>query len=136
MQNTIDILKQLPPGFYLGFTALFGLIFGSFANVVIWRFPRKESILKPGSHCPHCNRPIRWFDNVPLLSYLILRGKCRDCHTHISLRYPVVELLVALVAMWGVAVLQGDPVRQILAVLLSPILISLAIIDIESMELP
>ncbi len=136
MSNAFEIYRQLPLAFYLGCTALLGVIFGSFANVLIWRLPRKESIMKPDSHCPHCNKPIHWYDNIPLLSYLILRGKCRSCHKHISFRYPLVELIVALVSIWGVAVWQGDPTRQILAIVLSPILIALALIDIESMELP
>ena len=136
MPNIIDSFRQLPLTFYLTFAAVFGVIFGSFSNVLIWRLPRKESILKPGSHCPHCNKPIRFYDNVPLLSYLILRGKCRDCHKHISARYPLVELLVALIAIWGIVVWQGDAPRQLLAFLLAPVLITLALIDIESMELP
>ena len=76
--------------------ALFGLAFGSFLNVCIVRLPRKQSILVPRSHCPLCNHPIRWFDNIPLVSYLFLRGRCRDCHARISPQYAVVEALTAL----------------------------------------
>jgi leader peptidase (prepilin peptidase)/N-methyltransferase len=76
--------------------ALFGLAFGSFLNVCIVRLPRKQSILTPGSHCPLCNHPIRWFDNIPLVSYLLLRGRCRDCHARISPRYVTVEALTAI----------------------------------------
>jgi leader peptidase (prepilin peptidase) / N-methyltransferase len=72
-----------------------GLAFGSFLNVCITRIPRDQSIVSPPSHCPHCNRPIRWRDNIPLLSWIVLRGRCRDCGQPISLRYPVVELLTA-----------------------------------------
>jgi len=75
---------------------ILGLIFGSFLNVCIVRLPRKESILVPGSHCPHCKHPIRWFDNIPLVSYVLLRGRCRDCHARISPQYAVVEALTAL----------------------------------------
>ena len=74
----------------------FGLIFGSFLNVCIVRLPRKESILVPGSHCQHCKHRIRWFDNIPLVSYVLLRGRCRDCHARISPQYAVVEALTAL----------------------------------------
>lgn len=76
--------------------AVFGLVFGSFLNVCIVRLPRKQSILVPRSHCPVCKHPIRWFDNIPLLSYLLLRGRCRDCHARISPLYPSVEALTAL----------------------------------------
>jgi len=76
--------------------AVFGLVLGSFLNVCIVRLPRKQSILLPGSHCPLCKHPIRWYDNVPLVSYLVLRGRCRDCHARISPQYAVVEALNAL----------------------------------------
>ena len=76
--------------------ALFGLVFGSFLNVCIVRLPHKQSILLPGSHCPLCEHPIRWFDNIPLASYLILRGRCRGCHARISPQYAFVEAVTAL----------------------------------------
>lgn len=79
------------------FIALLGLVLGSFLNVCIRRVPQQESIVFPGSHCPQCNHPIRWYDNVPLLSYLILRGHCRDCRARISPLYPTVEALAAVV---------------------------------------
>jgi leader peptidase (prepilin peptidase)/N-methyltransferase len=69
-----------------------GLLFGSFLNVCISRLPRHESIVRPGSHCPHCGKPIRWYDNVPILSWILLRCRCRDCKAAISWRYPLVEL--------------------------------------------
>jgi len=72
---------------------LFGLIVGSFANVLIHRLPRGESVVTPGSHCPACGAPIRWFDNIPVLSWLLLRGKCRVCRAAISPRYPLIELV-------------------------------------------
>ena len=75
---------------------LAGLIFGSFLNVCISRIPRDLSIVSPASHCPHCRASIRWRDNVPLLSWIILRGRCRDCGLRISLRYPAVELVTAI----------------------------------------
>jgi leader peptidase (prepilin peptidase)/N-methyltransferase len=82
--------------FYI-FIALFGLCLGSFLNVCISRLPRGESIVLPSSHCPKCNHAIRWYDNIPLVSYLDLRGRCRDCHVRISPIYPSVEALTALV---------------------------------------
>lgn len=75
------------------FAFVFGAVVGSFLNVCICRMPKDESVVFPPSHCPQCNYLIRWYDNVPLLSYLLLRGKCRGCGTHISLQYPLVELL-------------------------------------------
>ena len=86
---------------------LFGLVFGSFLNVCITRLPRQESILAPRSRCPRCGKPIRWYDNIPVLSYLILRGRCRDCHEPISALYPLVELLTA--AVWLAAFLEYGP---------------------------
>lgn len=71
----------------------FGAVFGSFANVVIHRLPRGESVAFPGSHCPNCGRSIAWFENVPLLSYVALRARCRGCSKPISIRYPAVEAL-------------------------------------------
>jgi leader peptidase (prepilin peptidase) / N-methyltransferase len=77
--------------------ALFGLIFGSFLNVCILRVPRRESIVTPGSHCPNCGQGIRWHDNIPVVSYILLRGRCRDCGHRISALYPAVEILTAVV---------------------------------------
>lgn len=74
---------------------LFGLIIGSFLNVVIWRVPRGESLVTPASHCPSCDSGIAPYDNVPVLSWLVLRGRCRHCGSRISFRYPLVELLTA-----------------------------------------
>lgn len=73
-----------------------GLLIGSFLNVVIGRLPHGQSIVRPGSHCPKCEHELRWFENVPVVSYFVLRGRCRSCKEAISIRYPVVELLTAL----------------------------------------
>ncbi|MBV9497633.1 MAG: prepilin peptidase, partial [Acidobacteria bacterium] len=81
----------------LGFYAFaLGAVIGSFLNVVIHRWPREESIVFPGSHCPNCNAAIRWYDNIPLLSWTVLRGRCRSCATPIAVRYPLVEAANAL----------------------------------------
>ena len=74
----------------------FGLAWGSFLNVVIYRLPLRMSLFKPSSSCPHCNEKIKFYDNIPVLSFLLLRGKCRHCKGKISLRYPLVELLTAV----------------------------------------
>jgi prepilin signal peptidase PulO-like enzyme (type II secretory pathway) len=73
-----------------------GAVLGSFLNVVIYRLPRRESLIWPGSHCPKCGHLIRWYDNIPILSWLLLQGRCRDCSAPISARYPVIEALAAL----------------------------------------
>lgn len=91
MATTVD------PAFWIGFAFLFGLVIGSFLNVVIFRLPEGQSIVSPGSRCPGCEAPIAWYDNVPVLSFLVLRGRCRHCRLAISYRYPSVELLTGLV---------------------------------------
>ena len=73
-----------------------GLCVGSFLNVVIYRLPNGMNLAKPASHCPKCKKEIKWYDNIPVLSYIILGGKCRNCKTHISFRYTLVELLNAI----------------------------------------
>jgi len=84
----------------LVFSALFGAVVGSFLNVVILRLPREDaSIVFPASHCPKCEHPLAWYENIPVLSYIVQLGKCRHCKTSISLQYPVVELLMAVLAM-------------------------------------
>src|SRR5690606_24465130 len=79
-----------------GFVAVLGLIIGSFLNVVVWRVPRGESVNKPRSACPECGHRLRARDNVPVLSWLVLRGKCRACGAPISARYPTIDLLTAV----------------------------------------
>ena len=75
---------------------LFGLVIGSFLNVCIYRIPRRESVAWPGSHCPACGYVLKYYDLIPLLSFLLLAGKCRQCRSHISWRYPTVEALTGL----------------------------------------
>jgi len=87
----------MPDWLAIIFLALFGACIGSFLNVVIYRLPRKESIVSPPSHCPGCNRPIGWYDNIPVVSYLWLGGRCRSCGLPISPRYSLVELVTAVV---------------------------------------
>ena len=82
--------------FETGIFFLLGLLLGSFANVLIWRIPRHEGWAMSRSRCPKCSKQIAWYDNIPLVSYLLLRGRCRQCGQPISLRYPIVELLMAL----------------------------------------
>lgn len=85
-------------------TGLFGAVIGSFLNVVVYRVPRGESLVSPGSHCPECGAPVRPYDNVPIVSWLVLRGRCRDCGARIPVRYPLLELLTLIVFAAVVAV--------------------------------
>ncbi len=81
------------------FVFVFGAAIGSFLNVCIFRLPKNNSIIKPPSQCPNCHHPIRFYDNIPLISYLFLKGKCRDCGEKISWRYPLVEFVTAILAL-------------------------------------
>lgn len=114
---------------------LFGLLIGSFLNVVIWRVPRGESVISPASHCPGCDREIGARDNVPVLSWLLLRGRCRHCGTRISARYPLVELgtgvLFAVVA-WHF----GPHVVVLPYLYLAGIAVALTFIDLDHKRLP
>lgn len=120
---------------YLIALTLFGLVFGSFANVLVWRIPRDESIVSPGSRCPSCGKPIRWYDNVPVLSWVILRARCRDCGEPISVRYPLVELLSG--ALWLAAGLRfGISGETLACVVLFYLLLVLSFIDLDVRRLP
>jgi leader peptidase (prepilin peptidase) / N-methyltransferase len=107
-----------------------GLVIGSFLNVVIWRVPRGESIVRPPSHCPGCDTPIAPRDNIPVVSWLLLRGRCRHCRTRISVRYPAVELATAALFV-GVAVKIGPHAALPAYLYLAAIAIALALIDLE-----
>ena len=82
------------------FSFLFGASIGSFLNVVIFRMPRGISIIKPNSFCPQCKKPIPWFENIPIVSYIVLRGRCSGCRKRISIKYPLIEVLTALLFLW------------------------------------
>src|SRR3954466_2510135 len=90
-----DLPRMSPTGIVVSICALLGLAIGSFLNVVIYRVPRKESVVRPRSHCPGCGTEIAERDNIPVVSWLLLRGRCRTCEMRISFRYPAVELACA-----------------------------------------
>ena len=117
------------------FLFLAGLCIGSFLNVCIWRIPREESIVFPGSHCPACNHRIAWYDNLPLLSWLRLNGKCRHCQAPISPRYFVVELLTGALftVIW---LLHGWTLQTPFYLLFTAALIVATFIDFEHLILP
>jgi leader peptidase (prepilin peptidase)/N-methyltransferase len=114
---------------------LLGLCLGSFLNVCISRLPRGESIVLPRSHCPRCNHAIRWFDNIPLVSYLILRARCRDCGAPISPIYPTVEALTAVVLILTFHV-YGPGVEFVKYALLGMLLIVLIFTDLLDRRIP
>ena len=115
--------------------ALFGLVIGSFLNVVIHRVPIKESIVWPASHCPACGEQIKPLDNVPVLSYGMLRGRCRSCRARISARYPIVEVSTGL--LFGAATYKfGLSLQLVSALILIVALVSLAGTDLEHRLLP
>jgi leader peptidase (prepilin peptidase)/N-methyltransferase len=115
--------------------ALAGLLIGSFLNVCIYRLPRDLSVVAPRSFCPDCDKPIAWFDNVPLLSYLVLRGHCRSCGVRIPMRYPIVELLTA-VSFFAAVWMLGPTAAAMKFCLFSAILITLVFSDLEERILP
>lgn len=128
------------------FVALYGLILGSFFNVLVWRIPRGESIVTPGSRCPQCGHALTWYENIPLASYLALRGKCSVCKSPISWRYPLVEAITGA----GALVLWHELIGPLLTVrapwwtigtigfsaLVLLVLIPLSLIDIDHFLLP
>ena len=112
-----------------------GLLIGSFLNVVAYRLPRGESLLWPASHCPGCEQPIKPYDNVPVLSWLLLRGKCRGCGEQISPRYPAIELLTA-VAFGAIVLLNGVDTDLVWELPFAAMLIAVAGIDLEHRIIP
>lgn len=117
------------------FAGVMGAVFGSFLNVVAYRLPRRESLVKPRSRCPSCGEHIRPYDNVPVLSWLLLRGRCRSCAARISPRYPLVEAATALLCAG--AVLSGGTAAGItLSAVLILLLVPAALIDLEHRIIP
>jgi len=112
-----------------------GLIVGSFLNVVIYRIPRKKSIIKPPSFCPVCKKKIAFYDNIPLISYAILKGKCRNCKSRIPFIYPLVEFLTAILFLTNY-VLFGLSSKTILGIILCSLLIAISFIDINFRIIP
>jgi leader peptidase (prepilin peptidase)/N-methyltransferase len=130
---TFEMLQD--PIWLVGISFVFGALVGSFLNVVIHRLPLGESIVSPASRCPECNTPIRPLDNIPVLSYLWLRGRCRSCGVHISLRYPGVELLTALVFA-AIAWRFGANWSSLVLMLFAAGLIAAALIDFDHQIIP
>ncbi|MEA1973123.1 MAG: prepilin peptidase [Candidatus Cloacimonadota bacterium] len=129
----VDDLQILKPFFSI-FSFIFGTVFGSFFNVCISRIPKNESLI-PDSHCPNCNYQIKFYDNIPLLSYLILRGKCRNCGLKISLQYPLVELISGLLFL-GLFLKFGISLLFLKYLIFFSFLLIIFFIDFQNMIIP
>ena len=131
---SVDVPPPLVPVF-AAWSALVGAVIGSFLNVVVARVPAGESIVRPGSRCPRCKAPIRWYDNVPLVSWIALRARCRACGERIPARYPIVELTGALAGLVVFARhgLSGEAAAELAFV---AALVALALIDLDTWLLP
>lgn len=116
--------------------AAFGLLLGSFLNVVAHRLPGRKSLSVPASHCPSCEVPIKFYDNIPVLSWLILRGGCRSCAEPIAARYPLVEAATALLFAAVVAVHHADTSALVLGLVLVAFLVPIALIDLDHRIIP
>lgn len=117
------------------FIFILGLIVGSFSNVCIYRIPKNESIIFPASHCPKCHSNISPKDNIPLLSYILLKGRCRNCKSKISIQYPIVELLTGLIYLI-ISLIYGLSVQTLIYIILSSALIIIAFIDLNEEIVP
>lgn len=119
----------------LVFAGVLGAVLGSFLNVCIYRWPAEESVVAPRSRCPGCGKPIAWYDNIPIVSWLLLRGRCRSCGTGISVQYPIIEAATALIWVGSVAV-HGVSVEALRAALFLTILLGIAMTDAREMVIP
>ena len=126
---------SLPPGAGVLIGGLMGLIVGSFLNVVIYRLPLHQSLVTPPSRCRDCGYTLQWFDNIPVYSWLFLGGRCRQCGTGVSIQYPIVELITAVLFMVVISLTPPGPLIASRLLLVS-ILIALFGIDLEHQILP
>lgn len=134
MKEILQILQDpmwAPLVYALAF--LWGVVFGSFINVLILRIPKKESLIKP-SHCVTCDHKLAWYDNIPILSWLFLRGKCRYCKSKISIQYPIIEIINGLLFVF-VLWTHGINVDSVLIAAMSSALLSLSVADWRTFEI-
>jgi len=117
------------------FVGVLGAAIGSFLNVVVYRLPRHESLITPASHCPRCGAPVKPYDNIPILSWLLLRGHCRSCGGAISVRYPLVEALTAALCV-GAVIVHHSATAIALSVTLILLVVPAALIDLEHRIIP
>ena len=121
--------------FLNSFAFIFGAVVGSFLNVCIFRIPAKASIIKPLSQCPHCHSPVRFYDNIPIISYIVLMAKCRDCGGKISWRYPLVELITALLSLF-LFLKFGLSLTFLVIFIFTAVLIVITFIDLDHQIIP
>src|SRR3954452_3943046 len=125
----------MPQGFAIALAALLGATFGSFFNVVAYRLPRGESLSHPGSRCPSCETPIKAYDNIPVLGWLWLRGRCRACGEPISWRYPLVEFATAALAV-AVVIDKHGAREEALGLAFIAVLVPVTLIDLDHQIIP
>ena len=131
----IENISQLSPWIFSLIGLTYGLLVGSFANVCISRLPKKESVAYPASHCPNCKKPILAVDNIPLVSYILLQGKCRNCKQKISMIYPAIELVTGLLTA-AVFYRFGFTWECLIFAIVVPALVIITMIDIEHQIIP
>lgn len=128
-------MDVVPNWFWSIFAGIIGASVGSFLNVCIYRWPAEESVIRPPSRCPSCGHGLAWYDNIPILGWIWLRGRCRYCGNPVSIQYPIIELVTAL--MWAACVLHfGFGVEAIRAAVFLSILLGIAMTDAREMVIP
>lgn len=128
-------MTALPEPWLWTYAALLGAALGSFLNVCVVRWPAEQSVLRPRSRCPQCHQQIAWHDNIPILSYLILRGRCRNCGLAISAQYPFVELAVSMIWL-GAALRFGASIEALHSAIFLTLLLGIALTDAREMVIP
>ena len=131
----MELINTLPQPLITVTLFIFGLSIGSFANVCIYRLPKKKSVVSPVSYCTACLVPIRPLDNIPIISYLVLRGRCRDCNNNISVIYPVIEIITALLLLAGFFKF-GLTFDFLVYFVLAPTLVIITVVDIKHQIIP
>ena len=129
-------LVAIPPAMLLAFVFLTGAAVGSFLNVCISRWPLNLSVVRPRSRCPRCERAITWYENLPILSWVALRGRCRGCHLPISIQYPAVELGIALLWVAAFAAFPLDWFLALRVAVFSTVLVGIAVTDLQHYLIP
>jgi leader peptidase (prepilin peptidase)/N-methyltransferase len=127
---------SIPPAMLLAFVFLTGAAVGSFLNVCISRWPLNLSVVRPRSRCPRCERAITWYENLPILSWIALRGRCRGCHLPISIQYPAVELGIALLWVAAFAAFPSDWFLALRVAVFSTVLVGIAVTDLKHYLIP